>query len=79
MSGILVNNGQTIYSLYPKLVDTIPGSSTIAETITAINNNLSHLDTTQNQMNTFNNVNQEALLKQQQLLKTTNARRDLKQ
>ena len=56
MSGILVNNGQTIYSLYPKLVDTIPGS----------------LDTTQNQMNTFNNVNQEALLKQQQLLKMEN-------
>lgn len=75
---ILVNNGVAINQDY---ISTAFGqystyftsnSDTISQVIQSINQNLVTLNYIQNQMNTHNNLNQEALIKEDQLLRMQN-------
>jgi hypothetical protein len=53
-------------------LDTATNDSTTSDIIQAINENLAELTLVQNQMNMDNNINQEILIKKQQLLKFKN-------
>ena len=86
MSGIDVNSymnqlgvlGEEVNSNYVELAfnnlknyDTT-NNNTIEQLVDAINQNLSELNLIQNQLNTVNNLNQEALVKKDQLLRMEN-------
>lgn len=74
---IMSNNGEIINNNYFKMqsndFNNYQTNNNSIETITnAINQNLATLDVIQNQMNTLNNLNQESLVKQQQLIQMEN-------
>ena len=73
-TNILQNNSASLNDLYKELqgAHTISEQTSMEQTISAINLNLAQLGSIQEQLSTYNNINQETLLKQQQLLKMEN-------
>jgi len=81
IENILSNNKDDLNNLYANIQKSIGANISTQGTgasadmnalIRAINGNLAGLDFIQNQLNLYNNINQEILLKQQQLLKMEN-------
>ena len=67
--------GQQVNSDYIQLENNnyeITNNNTIGQLVDAINQNLAELNLIQNQLNTVNNLNQEALVKKDQLLRMEN-------